>query len=65
MKKNIHPTERQIRIVAGAALISLAFIGPANPWFLLGFVPLITGLIGWCPPYAIFGINTNKSRKVS
>lgn len=60
MTKNIHPKERIVRIVAGAAIASLAFWGPANPWFLLGAVPLITGLIGWCPPYAIFGINTCK-----
>lgn len=29
-----------------------------DPWFLLGLVPLETGLIGWCPPYALLGINT-------
>ena len=58
MKKNIHQTERIIRIVAGIALVSMAFVGPANPWFLLGAVPLLTGLLGWCPPYQILGINT-------
>ncbi|KHD90041.1 MAG: membrane protein [Bdellovibrio sp. ArHS] len=63
MKKNIHPVERIIRIVLGAALTSLAFWGPANPWFLLGLVPLITGLLGWCPPYALLGINTCRLGK--
>lgn len=60
MKKNIHPVERIIRIVAGAGLISLAFVGPQNPWFLLGAVPLLTGLVGWCPPYAMLGFSTCK-----
>lgn len=60
MKKNIHPIERTVRIVVGAGLASLAFWGPANPWFLLGFVPLLTGLVGWCPPYQLLGINTCK-----
>lgn len=63
MKKNIHPTERIVRIVAGIFLTSMAFWGPANYWFLLGLIPLLTGLMGWCPPYAIFGINTCKINK--
>ena len=58
MKKNIHFVERIVRIAVGGVLVSLAFWGPANPWFLLGLVPLATGLIGWCPPYALLGINT-------
>lgn len=58
MKKNIHPVERAVRVVVGLGLASLAFVGPANPWFLLGLVPLATGLIGWCPPYALLGIST-------
>jgi hypothetical protein len=58
MKTNIHKIERIIRVLLGAGLMSLAFVGPANYWFLLGAVPLLTGLIGWCPPYAMLGINT-------
>jgi hypothetical protein len=58
MKTNIHPLERVLRIIAGVGLTTLAFVGPANPWFLLGFVPLFTGLVGWCPPYQLLGINT-------
>ncbi len=55
---NIHTVERVVRILLGLGLVSLAFVGPANNWFLLGLVPLATGLIGWCPPYAMFGNNT-------
>ncbi len=58
MKKNIHPLERFARIILGLVLVSLAFIGPANKWFLLGLAPLLTGLVGWCPPYQLLGINT-------
>ena len=63
MKKNIHPVERVIRVVAGLALTSLAFWGPSNYWFLLGAIPLATGLVGWCPPYALFGISTCAKSK--
>ena len=29
----------------------------------LGIVPLATGLVGWCPPYALFGFSTCKEFK--
>lgn len=65
MTKNIHPVERIIRLVAGLILISLAFVGPENKWFLLGFIPVLTAVVGWCPPYALLGINTCKLGKKS
>ena len=60
MKRNIGNLERGVRVVAGLGLTALAFVGPQNLWFLLGLIPLATGLIGWCPPYALLGISTNK-----
>jgi len=65
MTINIHKYERVVRIVAGAGISSLAFWGPQNYWFLLGLVPVVTGLIGWCPPYAMLGISTCGTKKVS
>ncbi len=58
MKANIGNIERIVRIVAGLAILSLAFVGPASPWGYLGIIPLLTGLVGWCPPYALLGIST-------
>lgn len=63
MTTNIHKIERVIRVVVGLGLSSMAVVGPQNPWFFLGLVPLATGLIGWCPPYAILGINTCRLGK--
>jgi hypothetical protein len=63
MQKNIHPVERVVRLVVGLVLTTLAFLGPANPWFLLGMIPVLTGLTGWCPPYQLLGINTCKLKK--
>ena len=60
MKQNVGNVERVIRIIVGLAVISLVFIGPQSNWGWLGLVPLATGLIGWCPPYALLGINTCK-----
>lgn len=58
MKKNVHKIERVVRIVAGLAVLSLVFVGPQTPWGWLGLVPLATGVLGWCPPYALLGIST-------
>ena len=58
MKQNVHNIERIVRIVVGLLLISLAFWGPQSPWGWIGVVPLATGLLGWCPPYAMLGIST-------
>jgi len=60
IQKNIHPYERIARVVIGLGVASLAFWGPANLWFLFGLVPVATGLMGWCPPYSLLGINTCK-----
>ena len=60
MTKNIHKIERVVRVVIGLILTIFAFMEPTNYWFLLGLIPLATGLLGWCPPYAMFGISTCK-----
>jgi hypothetical protein len=58
MTKNIGKTERIIRVVLGVGILSLAFVGPHSPWAYLGSVPLLTGLVGWCPPYALLRLGT-------
>lgn len=55
--------DRIIRVIVGLAIISLVFIGPKTPWAWFGLVPLLTGLIGFCPAYALFGIRTCPARK--
>lgn len=58
MKLNVGGIDRVVRIVAGVALIGLAATGTVGAWGWIGVVPLATGAIGWCPPYAIFGFST-------
>jgi O-antigen ligase len=62
MTKNIGNIERIIRIVGGLVLIALAATGTVGVWGWLGLVPLATGLVGWCPPYSLLGINTCKNK---
>ena len=55
--------DRAIRILAGVAILSLAFIGPRTPFGYLGAVPLLTGLFGFCPVYRLFGLSTCPMKK--
>lgn len=59
---NVGGIERVIRIVAGLVLVALAATGTVGWWGWLGLVPLATGLTGWCPPYAMLGINTCRMK---
>ncbi len=60
---NIHPVERVVRGLFGVAVLSLVFVGPRSPWGWLGLIPLVTAIVGWCPPYSLLGINTCGKRK--
>ena len=60
MKFNVGGIDRVLRIVVGLALVAIVFVGPMTPWGWVGLVPLLTGLIGWCPPYAMLGWSTRK-----
>jgi hypothetical protein len=60
MKRNVGTADRVIRVVVGLALLSLVFVleGNARWWGLVGLLPLVTGLVGWCALYVPFGIDT-------
>jgi hypothetical protein len=58
--------DRIIRSVVGAVLLGLFFLYPDASWrywTLIGIVPLVTGLIGTCPIYAMLGISTCPARR--
>ncbi|HAF54090.1 MAG TPA: DUF2892 domain-containing protein [Thauera sp.] len=57
MKTNVGGIDKIIRILAGVALIAWALMG-GPVWAWIGIVPLATGLLGWCPAYTLFGMNT-------
>jgi len=66
MLGNVGTTDRIVRIVIGAALLSIFFLleGGLRLFGLIGLIPLITGLLGSCPLYCAVGIST-RSAKVS
>ncbi len=64
MKANEGSLERIIRLILGLIVLSLWFVLQGNTKYLafIGLIPLITAIIGWCPLYSIFGINTCKRK---
>jgi hypothetical protein len=63
MKVNEGGLDRVVRVIAGLGILSLAFVGPHTPWAYLGAIPLLTGIVGFCPAHALLGINTCGVRK--
>jgi hypothetical protein len=62
MPRNEGVVDRALRIILGLVLIALVFFGPQTAWGWLGLVPLLTGLVGFCPLYRIVGISTCPTR---
>ncbi|HXH37054.1 MAG TPA: DUF2892 domain-containing protein [Thermoanaerobaculia bacterium] len=50
--------DRTVRIILGAMLVLLALTIRGAGWAYLGLIPLVTGTIGYCPLYALFGVST-------
>lgn len=63
MTKNEGTSDRSIRIVVGLGVLSLAFIGPQSPLGYVGIIPLLTGLVGYCPLYSLLGFSTCPLKK--
>lgn len=58
--------DRIARVVVGLVLLYFGWSGVVGGTLgsvlkILGFVPLLTGLIGWCPLYSLLKFRTNQS----
>jgi hypothetical protein len=56
--------DRVIRILAGIALAYATWLTwPATAsvvFGVIGAIAFVTGLVGWCPGYALVGLSTKK-----
>lgn len=65
MANNEGTVDRTLRIIVGLALIASPIgvygIDNAHAWGWIGLIPLMTGLVGICPLYSLFGIKTCRA----
>jgi len=57
--------DRAARVIVGVVLLVLG-LGVVDGTLgtvlaVVAFVPLLTGLVGWCPLYSVFRIRTNRN----
>lgn len=57
MEANVGSVDRAIRIIAGVAIIA-AGVYFQSWWGAAGLVPLVTGLVRWCPAYCPLKLST-------
>lgn len=67
MKQNVGYFDRFVRLLITVLLIWLYFSNTVTGiWgivlLVLGAVFLLTGVIGFCPIYAIFGLKSNRKK---
>ena len=61
MTTNEGNLDRAARVIVGLVLVGLAASGAVGVWGWIGVVPLVTGAVGWCPLYSIFGWSTRPN----
>jgi hypothetical protein len=59
MKCNVGKTDRVLRIAVGLCIIGFG-LATQSWWGVIGIVPLLTGIIRWCPAYVPLKISTDK-----
>jgi Inner membrane protein YgaP-like, transmembrane domain len=59
--------DRVVRVVVGVAMLAAGWSGAATGVWrvaleVFGWVPVVTGLVGWCPIYALLGYSSRRTR---
>jgi hypothetical protein len=58
MNKNVGLADRFLRVYLGLGLVGATIAGLVGPWGWLGVVPILTGIVGFCPAYPLIGVRT-------
>lgn len=57
MNPNVGGIDKLIRVLLSMVILGAGFYIPSW-WGLIGLIPLLTAIMGFCPLYAIFGLST-------
>lgn len=63
MTKNVGKIDRIVRNSIGLAILVFGMVF-RSWWGLIGFIPIITAYLSFCPLYAILGCKTNSKESV-
>ena len=63
MCRNVGTTEKGIRILLGGLFVGAALLLEMPNWGTIGLgvvggIAMVTGMVGYCPAWTLFGINT-------
>lgn len=64
MTVNENGWDRAVRVILGIGLLAITVVGPQSMWGLVGIVPLLTGIVGFCPLYKAIGVSTRSLKPV-
>lgn len=53
--------DRIVRIIIGVVILVAGYLY-GSWWGLLGLIPLLTGIIGWCGIYSVLHISTDHQK---
>jgi hypothetical protein len=57
MKANVGSADKIVRLILGVVIIALGFYFKSW-WGAVGIVPVLTGLLNFCPAYSLIGVST-------
>lgn len=57
MECNVGIVEQKARVLAGLALIGIGAYYDSKPLAAAGLIPILTGMLRWCPLNAALGYN--------
>lgn len=60
IKQNIGDTDKVVRLIVGLVIVGLGIY--FKSWLgIIGIIPIITGLLNYCPCYHLLGRSTSKT----
>lgn len=62
MKKNIGNIDRVLRVIIGCTVLGAGYYFKSW-WGLLGLVPVLTAVFGFCPAYLPLGLDTCGTKR--